>query len=255
MYKSQVMTVITTILVLAGTFAANDAPGQDAKEIIRQVDQKRRGESTTSSMTISIIRPTWRRDMDLKTWSNGTEYSLILITSPARDKGTTFLKREKEIWNWLPSIERNIKLPPSMMMQSWMGSDFTNDDLIRESSIVEDYHHSIIADSVIETRSCWKIQLIPKPDAAVVWGKIYTWIDKTEFIELRTEMYDEDGYLINEVLFKEIKPLGGRTLPSVMEYIPVDKEGNKTVITYHEVSYDAKVETDFFSIQTMKRVR
>ncbi len=249
------MKKISVVLFLISTFIASCSFGQNAKEIIRKMDEKRRGESATAAMTISIIRPTWRRDMDIKTWSNGTDYSLILVTSPARDKGTVFLKRDKEIWNWLPSIERNVKLPPSMMMQSWMGSDFTNDDLIKESSIVEDYEHSIEGDSVISGRSCWKIQLIPKPDAAVVWGQINTWVDKKEFIELRTEMYDEDGYLINEVLFKEIKLLGGRMLASVMEYLPIDKEGNKTVITYHEVNYDAKVGTDFFSLQNMKRVR
>ncbi|MEQ9402079.1 MAG: outer membrane lipoprotein-sorting protein [Cyclobacteriaceae bacterium] len=228
---------------------------QDAKEIMRKTDEKRRGESTFAEMTISIIRPTWSRDMDIKSWANGTEYSLILITSPARDKGTVFLKREKEIWNWLPSIERNVKLPPSMMMQSWMGSDFTNDDLIKESSIVNDYEHSILGDSIIEGRKCWKIQLIPKPDAAVVWGKILTWIDQKEYFELRSEMYDEEGFLINEVLFREIKSLGGRMLPSVLEFIPAEKEGHKTVIRYHEVDYKASISSGFYSLQNMKRVK
>lgn len=229
--------------------------GQDAKEIIRKADEKRRGDKASTSLTISIIRPTWTREMDVKSWSFGTEYSLILITSPARDKGTVFLKRDKEIWNWIPSIERNVKLPPSMMMQSWMGSDFTNDDLIKESSIVNDYTHKVLGDSMILGRDCWKIELIPKPDAAVVWGRILNWIDKKDFIELRTEMYDEDGYLVNEVVFSEIKNLGGRMLPAIMEFIPADEEGHKTVIKYHEVDYNASIDERFFSIQNMKRVR
>lgn len=229
--------------------------GQDAKEIIRKADEKRRGDKASTSLTISIIRPTWTREMDVKSWSFGTEYSLILITSPARDKGTVFLKRDKEIWNWIPSIERNVKLPPSMMMQSWMGSDFTNDDLIKESSIVNDYTHKVLGDSLILGRDCWKIELIPKPDAAVVWGRILNWIDKKDFIELRTEMYDEDGYLVNEVVFSEIKDLGGRMLPAIMEFIPADEEGHKTVIKYHEVDYNASIDERFFSIQNMKRVR
>ncbi|MEO9804948.1 MAG: outer membrane lipoprotein-sorting protein [Reichenbachiella sp.] len=231
------------------------AYAQDAKEIIRKADEKRRGDVATASMTISIIRPSWSRDMSIKSWSKGTEYSLILVTSPARDKGTVFLKRDNEIWNWIPSIERSIKLPPSMMMQSWMGSDFTNDDLIKESSIVEDYTHSIVGDSIIMEREVHKIELIPKPDTPVVWGKIYSWIDKKEYIELRSELYDEDGYLVNEVKFLEIKPLGGRMLPSIMEYIPADEEGHKTVIKYHEVDYNARHGLDFFSLQNMKRVR
>ena len=249
--KSFLITLSMTLVALL-PLGSN---AQDAREIIRKTDEKRRGEAATSSMTIRIVRPTWTREMEVKTWSLGTEYSLILITSPARDKGTVFLKRDKEIWNWLPAIERNVKLPPSMMMQSWMGSDFTNDDLIKESSVVDDYTHRIVGDSIISGRSCWLIELIPKPDAAVVWGKVLNWIDKREYIELRTEMYDEDGYLVNVVKFGEVKDLGGRMLPSVMEFVPAEKEGHKTEIRYHEVDYEALLGQSFFSLQNMKRVR
>ncbi len=142
-----------------------------------------------------------------------------------------------------------------MMMQSWMGSDFTNDDLIKESSIIEDYEHSLLQDSVILDRACYKIQLIPKPDAPVVWGKIYSWIDKQDFMELQTELYDEDGYMVNLVQFSDIKEMDGRLLPARMEYIPVDKEGHKTIIQYQNVDYDIEISESFFSFQNMKRVR
>ncbi len=226
-----------------------------ALEIVKKADEKRRGDTNYSEMVVSIVRPTWTRDMQLKAWSMGTEYSLILVTNPARDKGTTFLKREQEIWNWVPSIDRNIKLPPSMMMQSWMGSDFTNDDLIKESSIIEDYTHKLLGDSVILGRDCYKIELIPKPAAPVVWGKVYSWIDKKDFMELKSELFDEDGYLVNRVLFSEIENLDGRLLPSKMEYIPVDKKDQKTVIKYQMVDYDIEIDDPFFSLQNMKRVR
>jgi len=229
--------------------------GQDAMEIVKKADEKRRGDTGKASMTVTIVRPKWERKMSLKTWSMGTKYSLITITSPARDKGIVFLKRDKEIWNWIPSIERNIKLPPSMMMQSWMGSDFTNDDLIKESSIVHDYIHTLVGDSVILGKPVYKIQLIPKPEAAVVWGKIYSWIDKKDYMELRTELYDEDGYLVNEVVFSDIKKLDGRLLPARMEYIPRDKEGHKTVIEYADVKYNIPITMDFFSLQNMKRIK
>lgn len=226
-----------------------------AVEIVTKADQKRRGETSFSQMKISIVRPGWSRDMEVKAWSKGTDYSLILITSPARDKGTTFLKRDKEIWNWIPSIDRNIKLPPSMMMQSWMGSDFTNDDLVKESSIIEDYTHRLLGESLILGMDCFKVELIPNPDAPVVWGKIYMWIDKKDFMELKTELYDEDGYLVNRVLFSDIENLDGRLLPSKMEYIPVDKPGQKTVIKYQLVDYDVDIGESYFSLQNMKRVR
>ncbi len=245
------------ILTLALLSVSEPLCGQNlsAVEIVTKADQKRRGETSYSQMKISIVRPNWSRDMEVKAWSLGTDYSLILIINPARDKGTTFLKRTKEIWNWIPSIDRNIKLPPSMMMQSWMGSDFTNDDLIKESSIIEDYTHRLLGDSVVLDRECYKIELIPKPDAPVVWGKIYNWIDKKDFMELQTELYDEDGYLVNRVVFSEIETLDGRLLPSKMEYIPVDKPGHKTVIKYQQVDYDIDIGENYFSLQNMKRVR
>ncbi|MEL7002104.1 MAG: outer membrane lipoprotein-sorting protein [Bacteroidota bacterium] len=249
MYTPKISIAII-LLIISGSLIA-----QDAKEIIRKADQKRRGETGQASMTIDIIRPTWNRKMSVKTWSKGTDYSLILVTSPARDKGTVFLKRVKEIWNWVPSIERNIKLPPSMMMQSWMGSDFTNDDLIKESSIVDDYTHKIVGDSAILGLEAYKIELTPKEEAAVVWGKIFSWISKEDFIELRTELYDEDGYMVNEVNFSDIKLLGDRMLPAKMEYIPIDKEGHKTVIEYHDVAYDIPITPAFFSLQNMKRIQ
>ena len=228
---------------------------QDAREIIRIADERIRGETSQTEMVISIIRPSWTRDIAVKTWSKGTDYSFILIQSPARDKGTVFLKRKREIWNWVPSIERTIKLPPSMMMQSWMGSDFTNDDLIKESSIVEDYTHKILSDSVILDRTCYKIELNPKPEAPVVWGKIYSWVDKKDYLILRSELFDEDGYLVNEVVYSDIKMLGGRLIPAKMEYIPADKPGQKTVILYDNMIFDKPLPDGFFSMQNMKRVR
>ena len=227
----------------------------DPKAIIQKADEKTRGLSSEAVMTMTIIRPSWSREVGIKTWSKGDEYSLILITSPARDKGAAFLKREKEIWNWQPTIDRVIKLPPSMMMQSWMGSDFTNDDLVRESSIIEDYTHTLSGKEMIDGRECYKIALIPKEDAPVVWGKVIVWVDTKEFMQLKTEFYDEDEYLINTMLGKEVMELGGKLLPSRMEVIPEEEEGHKTVITYQTLNFDKPIKESFFSVQNMKRVR
>ncbi|MCG8331862.1 MAG: outer membrane lipoprotein-sorting protein [Chitinophagales bacterium] len=226
-----------------------------AKEIIKKADAKLRGETSIATLKMSIVRPSWTREMTMKSWSKGTEYSLILLTAPARDKGTAFLKREKEIWNWQPTIDRTIKLPPSMMMQSWMGSDFTNDDLVRESSIVEDYTHVLMGTEAVEGRPSYKIEMTPKPDAPVVWGKIIIWIDKEEYMQMKTEFYDEDGYLVNTMLGKAPKDFDGKLLPSRMEIIPADEEGHKTVIEYLNMEFDEPIKEQFFSIQNMKRVK
>ena len=229
---------------------------QDATEIVKVADQRARGiSSSKGTMKMTIVRPSWSREISIKSWSKGPDYSLMLITAPSRDKGTAFLKRDKEIWNWQPTIDRSIKLPPSMMMQSWMGSDFTNDDLVRESSIVVDYTHAILGEEELEGRKCHKIGLIPKPEAPVVWGKVITWITVEDYLQLKTEFYDEDGYLVNTMLGKNVKMMGGRLLPSVFEMIPADEEGKKTVIEQLDIAFDEPIETSFFSIQNMKRVR
>jgi outer membrane lipoprotein-sorting protein len=151
---------------------------QNAKEIVKRADDKMRGKTSQAEMVIKTTRPTWTREMTVKTWMKGSGYAMILILSPVKDKGTVFLKRKKEVWNWLPTLERSIKLPPSMMSQSWMGTDFTNDDLVKESSVVEDYDHSVLGDTLIFEKDCYIIQMIPKPAAAVVWGKLIVCIDK-----------------------------------------------------------------------------
>ena len=229
---------------------------QDATEIIKTADEKARGiTSSRGEMKMMIVRPSWTREISLKSWSMGRDYSLMLITAPARDKGAAFLKRDKEIWNWQPSIDRAIKLPPSMMMQSWMGSDFTNDDLVRESSIVKDYEHVLVGSETIEGYDCYKIELIPKPEAPVVWGKVISWISKDDYLQLKTEFHDEDGYLVSTMYGMEVKEMGGRLLPSKLEMIPADEEGKKTVIEQLDITFDEPIKETFFSIQNMKRVR
>jgi hypothetical protein len=171
-------------IILGCNIVTTPSWAQDAKDIVKRADDKMRGQTSQAEMIIKTTRPTWTREMTVRTWMKGTEYAMILIQSPVKDRGTVFLKRKKEVWNWLPTLERSIKLPPSMMSQSWMGTDFTNDDLVKESSVVEDYNHTIAGDTLIAGKSCYIIKMIPKPESAVVWGKLIVCIDKKDFLEL-----------------------------------------------------------------------
>lgn len=236
-------------------FISLTTSAQSALEIVKKSDDKMQGNSNKSEMKMTIIRPDWKREITMKGWSLGRDYSLILITGPARDKGQAFLKRKNEMWNWQPSIDRTIKLPPSMMLQSWMGSDFTNDDLVKESSIVEDYTHTLKGDSVINGMPVYKIEMIAKPDAPVVWGKVIAFIDKKEYNQLLVRYYDEEDILINTLVLSDIKTIGGRVLPTKLEMIPADNPRQKTVITYMNLEFDIGLKEDFFSLQNMKRVR
>jgi outer membrane lipoprotein-sorting protein len=228
---------------------------QNATEIVKMADEKMQGLSNYTVITIKIIRPTWEREMKMRAWSKGNEYSLIIIDEPAKDKGTVFLKRQKEIWNWLPSIDKSMKLPPSMMMQNWMGTDFTNDDLVKQSSVVNDYTHKLVGDSVIQNYDCYKIEMLPKEEAAVVWGKVILFVDKKEYMQMHVEYFDEDGYLINLMNFYDIKRMDGRLIPSRMEMIPADSPEKKTVMIYNSIEFDIEINEDFFTTQNMKRVR
>jgi len=229
---------------------------QNATEIVKKADEKARGENSgISEMNMKIVRPTWERTVSFKSWSKGTDYSMVLITAPAKENGQSFLKIEREMWNWNPVISRMIKLPPSMLSQGWMGSDFTNDDLLNQSSAVIDYTHKIIGSEIIENHNCYIIELLPKEDAPVVWGKLIFWISKDDFLQLKNEYYDEDGYLVKSEIGKNIKSMDGRTIPTVYELIPADKPGNKTILEMVSIKFNAPVTNDFFTQQNMKRLK
>jgi len=228
---------------------------QNAFEIVRKADEKMRGNTLQAEMIIRTIRPSWTREMTVKAWTKGSQYSMILIKSPRKDEGIAFLKRQKEVWNWMPVLERIIKLPPSMMSQSWMGTDFTNDDLVKESSVLEDYDHSLLADTIIGDRICYRILLLPKPDAPVVWGKLIVSIDKKDFMELQTKFYDEDGELINVMNGYDIKLMDNRLIPTRIEMVPMDKKNQKTELIYKELLYNRTISDSFFSLQQIKNLR
>ncbi len=243
------------IMLLLSLLAPVKSQQMTAKDIVIKADNLQRGKSSKSEMKMAVIRPKWMRTITMKSWSLGREYSMTLITSPAKDKGQVFLKRRSEMWNWVPAINRMIKLPPSMMSQGWMGSDYTNDDILKESSIVVDYNHKLTGEENISGLDCYKIEMLPKEEAAVVWGKVIKWISKKEFWQMKTMYYDEDGELIRTETASNVKNFGDRNLPSHIEIIPADKSGHKTVLDVLSAQFNIKLSEGFFSQQNMKRVR
>ncbi|MDX9771446.1 MAG: outer membrane lipoprotein-sorting protein [Tenuifilaceae bacterium] len=237
-------------------FAVPKLLGQDATDIIRKADEKWNGEeSSQSQMTMTIVRPSWERTIEFKSWAKGSDRALTLIVAPAKEKGQAFLKRGTEMWNWMPTISRMVKLPPSMMSDGWMGSDYTNDDILKESSIVVDFDHLLKGVEEIDGHSCWKIELVPHEDAAVVWGKIVKWITKNGYIQMKSEYYDEDGYLVKTEFSYDVKTMDGREIPTRIEVVPADKPSQKTVVVVNSMKFNIPINDSFFSQQNMKRVR
>jgi outer membrane lipoprotein-sorting protein len=247
--KKFLLIMIILSLSIPGTMA------QSALEIIKKADEKHRGESSYGEMSMTIVRKKWTRTVEMKSWSKGSDYFLIYITAPVKEKGQVFLKRKKEMWNWMPSIDRMIKIPPSMMTQSWMGSDFTNDDLVEQSSSVVDYTHTLLGQSKVRDVLCYKIELIPKEDAPVVWGKIISWITVEGYDTWAAEYYDEDGDLVHVEKAYDIKQMGDRSIPSRIEIIPVGKKSEKTILEIKNMQFNLPLEDSFFSQQNMKRIR
>ncbi len=250
------LILMLQFLFILSAFQNAAAQQLSATDVVRKADEKLNGEkSGYSVMTMTVIRPTWQRTVEIKSWSLGDDYALALITAPAREKGQTFLKRSSEMWNWNPAINRLIKLPPSMMSQGWMGSDYTNDDILRESSVVNDYTHTFEGEEEVDGRLCYRIKLTAKPDAEVIWGHQMWWVDKKEYIVLKTELYDEDGYLVRTERGMELKNFEGRLLPSLIELVPEENKGNKTLLRINEMKFNIDIAESFFSQQNMKTVR
>ena len=251
------ITLITILMIgLFTSYQTNAQEDERAREIVKKAHEITLGKTSKTTMTMQIIRPEWSREVSMQSWSMGTDYYLIYIMSPARDKGQVFLKRENNMWNWIPSIGRMIKIPPSMMMSSWMGSDFNNDELMKESSLVVDYTHQFLEEEEIDGMICYQIELTPLPSAPVVWGKVIVWISKEKSFSLKSEFYDEDGILVNIQNSSKVKRFGDRELPSYLEIIPVKKEGHKTIMIITDAEYNVKdINEKMFSQQMMKRIR
>ncbi len=231
------------------------AQAQDPAEIIRNMEDMMLGNSNYSEMTMKIERPRYEREISMRSWLLGRDYSMIVVTAPARDEGTAYLMRGNEIWNYDPRIDRTTRLPSSMMAQSWMGSDFTNDDLVRDSDLVDDFEHELLDTEEYEGRQAYVIEMIPKPDTPIVWGKVKMWICSEDYIQLRVENYDQRDRLVNTMRLDEITRFGDRDLPSRITVEPADKDNERTILTYQEMEFNIDIDEDFFTRPNMQRIQ
>jgi outer membrane lipoprotein-sorting protein len=212
-----------------------------------------RGESSFAEMTMEIRTEHWKRSIEMRAWSYGKDYSLIIITYPPKERGVATLKVDKDIWNYLPRVNRVIRVPSSMMMAEWMGSHFTNDDLVKESRMSEDYETEISFDGKRDGMDIYDIVLVPRPDAPVVWGKIEISVIKDELIPIASRYYDEDGQLARTMVFEDVRLLGGRKIPATMVLIPEDKPDERTVIRYNSMEFGLGLDESFFSRKNLTR--
>lgn len=248
---------LAILLLAACVPALSYGQQQDvAQEIIRKMDLILRGDTSFGTYRMSITDPDWERTLEFQAWENRQENkTFIRILSPPKEAGIVTLKVGQEMWNYLPRVERVIRIPPSMMMQSWMGSDFTNDDLVKASSIVSDYTHNVLAEEELRGDLAYKVELVPEPSAPVVWGKLLAWVRKHDSMPLRQEFYDEQGELVRVLDFTDIRQVRGREVPMHWEMTPVNARGRKTVMELIDLEIDVGIEDSVFSIQNLKKAR
>lgn len=252
-YKPIVLFSLFCFCITPLIFAAQDKKAQD---IVRRSYELVRGDNSKNLVSMTIIKPTWSRRMEMTIWSLERQYQAIYFSKPKRDQGITFLRREAELWQWLPSIDRRIKLPPSMMMQSWMGSDFVTQDMFKEVEVTYDYEHKILGEEMVDGILCHKIVSIPLPEVGAIWGKMVRWFSVEHGFEWKQENYDENEELVRLITYSNIKKLKDRVIPTALEIIPLNKDkGNKTTLQYIEMNYDASLDKSFFSIQRLKKLR
>ncbi|MFA5038143.1 MAG: outer membrane lipoprotein-sorting protein [Candidatus Omnitrophota bacterium] len=231
-----------------------EAAELSAREIVKRSDDLMRGDTQQGTYIMTIITPQWKRRLEIAFAGKDRDKMFLRILSPAKEKGTATLRIGNEMWNYLPSVERVIKIPPSLMLQPWMGSDFANDDLVKESSVVNDYTHEITAEEIIDKEPAYKITLLPKPRAAVVWAKRVMWINKNDFTPIRDEYYGKGGKLIKVLRYSQVKKVGDRRIPTRWEMVSIIKEGRFTIIEVTDnVVYNKSIGRNVFTLQNLRK--
>ena len=255
MARALVLGAALAIPTVASAQTADCAGLTVPADIVDCVDRIMRGESSQGLSTMEVVTENWSRAMEMQMWSLGTEHALVRILSPRKDAGTATLKAGTEIWNYLPRVDRTIKIPASLMSASWMGSHFTNDDLVKESRLIEDYEITLAYEGDRDVVAVWEFDLIPRPEAPVVWGRIGYQVRKTDTMPVWARYYDEDGELVRTMTFFDYRDLGGRLVPATMRVVPEDKPDEFTEVRYSELEFDVDLDEEFFSLRRLRDTR
>ncbi|UCH80774.1 MAG: outer membrane lipoprotein-sorting protein [Nitrospiraceae bacterium] len=246
--------VISTLFFFAAVLQVHAENTPDVNTIVEKMDRLYRSNTSYGEVEMMIQTEHWERTLSMNIWSEGLDKTLIYIRSPRKDAGIATLRKKNEMWNYFPKINKVIKVPPSMMMSSWMGSDFTNDDIVKESSMIHDYHSRIMLPENASP-DYYYIELIPKKDLPIVWARIELVVRKKDYIPVEESFFDEKGRKMRVMEFSEIRKFSGREIPSVLVMSPLNKPGKKTVIKYIDLEFDIMLDADTFSLRNLQKKR
>jgi len=247
------LNMVLFSMVLFFPFSAQ-AEGPDLAEIVDEIDKLYRSKTSYALMEMTITNPNWEKILRMEAWTEGMEKAFYYLLSPKKEKGMATLRTGNEMWTYFPQINKVMEVPPSMMMGSWMGSDFTNDDIVKESTFIDDYYRRLLK-AEGKVPGYYYIELSPKEGTATVWGKIEIKVCKNTFIPEQIDFFDEKGRKIRKQTFTDIKDFGGRKLPSRLDMVPLNKQGHKTTIRYLEAEFDRKLPANTFSLINLQKKR
>ena len=221
----------------------------DVQALIRKVEQQYMGTSSRARTVMQVKTAHWQRTLEMEAWSLDRDYFLVRIVEPAKERDVATLKRYREVWNYLPKVDRVIKVPPSMMGGSWMGSHITNDDLVKANHIEEEYDLKLLE----ETDTHYVVECLPKPEAAVVWGKIIYQVLKEPQVPVQVDYFDEEMVRVREIHFDDIQQIGDRIVPLRFTVLPLEKPDETTILQYRELVYDLPLDETYFSLRNLKQ--
>jgi outer membrane lipoprotein-sorting protein len=252
--RSHATAACLTMLLTAGIAVPGDAFALTAKEIIEKADAATRGNSQMATVDITVKTRRWTRTMSMRSWEiRAQKKSFAEVFFPAKDAGNRFLLIDKNMWQYVPKLQQTVKISPSMMLQSWMGSDFSNDDIVKESSIVVDYTHRLAGSETVEGMKCHKIELIPKPDAAVVWGKIIYFARESDCLPVRAEYYGERNVMKKVMTCSSFRTMHDRIIPCTYRMQTVGKTDQYTLMEMKDVRFNIVIPARTFSLQNLTR--
>lgn len=249
-------TAVAAIVIFGGPIKAAKLEGStdpDPKEILNKVDDLMRGDSSTGKMEMIVQTAHWKRTLVVQFWSKGKDKSLLRILSPKKERGMSTLRAGSDIWNYLPKVNRVIRVPSTMMAASWMGSHVTNDDLLKNSRMADDYEVAVTFRGKIEGKEIIEITCMARPEVPVVWNKAVVSVTDPEHLPVSILYYDEDLKLVRTMTFSDIGLLGGKKVPQVIKVFPEHKPDEYTLVVYQDITYDIPLEDDFFSIRNLQR--
>jgi outer membrane lipoprotein-sorting protein len=245
--------LIFLFVLLVGSLPTN-ARAQDAQALVREAFDYFRGKTSFSIVEMTIHRADWERRMTMKGWTKGLDKSLIIIAAPPKDEGNGTLKKGQEMWMYNPKVNRVIKIPPSMMAQSWMGSDFSNNDLAKSDTLIHDYNHSLTGSTTVDGKKVYLIESMPKPQAPVVWGMQRLKI-REDYIFLEQVFYDEYLKPVKILSAQDIQMLGGKLFPKIMKMRKADEKEEYTVLEYQELTFGVDVQESLFTLSSLRTQR